>query len=224
MTTDATLPLPATATRRFTTRRLLIPLAIALLALGSAVAWNNGLRDQLIARNFGVVETGRLYRSGQISARLIEPTLRQNNIKVIVALSKDGMKPQDLAAEERASAALGIDRQLFPLSGNGTGNVDVFAGAIAAIDRATRAGKPALIHCVAGAQRTGGVIAAYRLLVEKRSTAEAYAELRRFGHDPRDNPRLLEYLNANMGEIAERLVALGVIDRMPETIPSLTTE
>ena len=32
-----------------------------LLAIGSAVAWNNGLRDQVVPRNFGVVEDGRLY-------------------------------------------------------------------------------------------------------------------------------------------------------------------
>jgi protein-tyrosine phosphatase len=170
------------------------------------------------------VEDGRLYRSGQISARLIEPTLRNHHIQVIVALAAAGMKPQDAVAEERAVADLGIDRELFALAGDGTGNVEIYAAAVAAIDKATRAGKPVLVHCVAGAQRTGGVIAAYRLLVEHRPAAEAYAEMRRFGHDPHDNPRLLEYLNAHMGEIAGRLVELGVISRMPETVPVLHAE
>ena len=165
---------------------------IAALLIAAPIVWNNGLRDRFVPRNFGVVEPGRLYRSGQISARLIKPTLVDNHIQVIVALAAAGMKPQDLAAEQNAAAELNIDRQLYPLSGDGTGNVDTYAAAVAAVDRAVRAGKPALVHCVAGAQRTGGVIAVYRLLVEHRSPAEAYAEMRRFGHDPRDNPHLVE--------------------------------
>jgi len=221
--TNAIAPTPA---RKRPARRRLTAVAAGcvLVLIAAAVAWNNGLRDQLIARNFGVVEPGRLFRSGQISARLIEPTLRDNHIQVIVALSKDGMKPQDLAAEERAAADLGIDRELFPLSGDGTGNVEIYANAIAAIDRAAKADKPALVHCVAGAQRTGGVIAAYHLLVKKRSPADAYAELLRFGHDPHDNPKLLEYLNAHMREIAERLVAMNVIDQVPNPVPLLSAK
>ncbi|HSV15022.1 MAG TPA: hypothetical protein VLI90_12250, partial [Tepidisphaeraceae bacterium] len=118
-------------------RRLgVVALVVMLLAIGFAVAWNNGLRDQVVPRNFGIVEAGRLYRSGQISARLIEPTLREHHIQVIVALAAAGMKLQDLAAEEHAAAALGIDRELFPLSGDGTGSAAVYAAAVAAIDKA----------------------------------------------------------------------------------------
>jgi protein tyrosine/serine phosphatase len=213
---------PITERRRRSHRKAWIAIALAvLLAVGSGVAWNNGLRDQLVPRNFGVVEDGKLYRSGQISARLIESTLRDHHIQVIVALAAGGMKPADNATEQRAATELGIDRQLFPLSGDGTGDPNVYAGAIAAIDRAVRVGKPVLVHCVAGAQRTGGVIAAYRLLIEKRPAAEAYAEMRRFGHDPHDNPHLVEYLNSHMGEIAHVLVSAGAIEQLPDPIPVL---
>jgi protein-tyrosine phosphatase len=198
----------------------------ALLVLGVAapIAWNNGLRDQFIPRNFGVVEPGRLYRSGQISARLIEPTLRNNGIKSIVALADAGMKPADLAAEQRAAADLGIERKVFPLSGDGTGRVEQYAQALAAIDRSIRQGKPVLVHCVAGAQRSGGVIAAYHVLVEKRSPVEAYAEMHRFGHDPHENPLLLQYLNNHMGELAHRLVELDIIEQVPDPIPIVRAE
>ncbi len=81
-----------------------------------------------------------------------------------------------------------------------------------------------LVHCIAGAQRTGGVIACYELLVEHRPPAQVYAELRRFGHDPRDNPHLLDYLNAHMAEIAAGLVADGTIDRAPAPLPVLKAE
>jgi protein-tyrosine phosphatase len=198
--------------------------ALLVLVVAALVAWNNGLRDQFIPRNFGVVEPGRLYRSGQISARLIEPTLKQYGIESIVALADAGMKPRDLQAEQQAATNLGIERKVFPLSGDGTGRLQEYADAIAAIDRAIHQGKPVLVHCVAGAQRSGGVIAAYQVLVEKRSPQQAFAEMRRFGHDPHDNPHLLEYLNDHMGELARRLVESGVIDQVPDPIPVVKAE
>lgn len=203
-------------------RRGFIALVVLLvLGIGSAIAWNNGLRDQFIPRNFGVVEAGQLYRSGQISARLVEPTLRDHGIKTIVSLSASGAKPADVAAERKAVNDLGIDWELFPLRGNGTGSVETYAEAVAAIDRAKKEGKPVLVHCVAGAQRTGGVIAAYLLLVEKRSPAEVYAGMKSYGHDPRDNPHLLEYLNSHMSDLANQLVRLGVIARAPVPMPMI---
>jgi protein-tyrosine phosphatase len=209
------LPVPRRRWRRWNVSLI----TLLLLCIAAPIAWNNGLRDRLIAKNFGVVEEGRLFRSGQISARLIEPTLQSNGIKVIVALSDSGAKPQDVAAEMQAATDLGIDRQMYPLSGDGTGSVDNYVAAITAIDRAMKDGKPVLVHCVAGAQRTGGVIAAYLLLVEKRPPDEVYNQLRRYGHDPRENPHLLEYLNAHMGEIAQKLVDRGVIEKVPDTVP-----
>ncbi len=198
--------------------------SLLVLGIAAAVAWNNGLRDQIIPRNFGEVEPGKLYRSGQISARLIGPVLRDNHIEVIVALAATGMKPPDQAAEIKAAADLGIDRKLFPLSGDGTGNINTYAAAIAAVHRAIQQQKPVLVHCVAGAQRTGGVIAAYRVLVEKKSPQEAFAEMRRFGHDPHDNPHLMEYLNDHMAELAANLVKLGVISEVPQPLPVMRGE
>jgi protein tyrosine phosphatase (PTP) superfamily phosphohydrolase (DUF442 family) len=151
----------------------------------------------------------------------VEKTLRANGIKVIVALSAKGGRPADVAAEQQAVSDLGIERNLFPLGGDGTGKIDEYADAIAAIDRATKAGKPVLVHCVAGAQRTGGVIAGYEMLVEKKPVDEAYSQMRKYGHDPRDNPHLIDYLNAHMGELAKMLVDRHVIDRVPVPLPML---
>ena len=198
-----------------------VVLAALAIGVGTPVAWNNGLRDALFPKNFGVVEPGRLYRSGQISHWQIRRVLTENHIALIVAMSAHGGHPADLAAEQRAVADLGIRRDVFPLGGDGTGQVREYVGAIAAVADAERAHQPVLVHCIAGAQRTGGVIACYELLVEHRPTAEVYAELRRFGHDPHDNPHLLDYLNGHMGEIAAGLVADGTIDRVPSPLPVL---
>jgi protein tyrosine/serine phosphatase len=198
--------------------------AMILLVIGGLVAWNNGLRDRLFPKNFGVVESGQLYRSGQISHWLIEPTLKNNGIKVIVALSGHGGKQADLDAELQAANELGIDREVFPLGGDGTGQIEQYAAAIAAIDKAKKAGNPVLVHCIAGAQRTGGVIATYEMLVENKPASEAFLQMRKYGHDPTANPHLLEYLNSHMGELAKKLVERGVIARVPDPLPVLEAE
>jgi len=222
MTETATSTNPAR--RRFLRNFIIVDTVISLLVIGFFVAWNNGLRDRLYAKNFGVVEAGKLYRSGQISHWQIEPTLKNNGIKVIVALSAHGGKQPDLDAELKAAADLGIDRQIFPLGGDGTGQIEQYAAAIALIDRSIRQGKPVLVHCIAGAQRTGGVIATYQMLVEHRPPAEAFAQMRSYGHDPTANPHLLDYLNQHMAELAHRLVQLHVINRVPDPLPVIRAE
>lgn len=194
---------------------------VLVLIVLAFVAWNNGLRDRFIPKNLGVVEPGKLYRSGQISAALIKPVLQKFHIKVIVDLAARGAPPADVAAETSASAALGIDHELFPLSGNGTGSLDFYADAITAVAHAEAAHKPVLVHCVAGAQRTGGVIALYELLVEHRPESQVYAQLLRYGHNPRDNPKLIPFLNQNMAAIAQKLVSRGVINKVPTPLPRI---
>jgi protein tyrosine/serine phosphatase len=198
--------------------------AIALVVIASLVAWNNGLRDRLVPKNFGIVEPGKLYRSGQISHWQIEPTLKNNGIKVIVALSAHGGKAADLQAELAATRQLGIDRDVFPLGGDGTGQIEQYAAAIAAIDAAEKQGKPVLVHCIAGAQRTGGVIATYEMLVEHKSSADAFSQMREYGHDPTANPHLLEFLNSHMAELSQKLVDRHVISSVPNPIPVLGAE
>jgi tyrosine-protein phosphatase SIW14 len=200
--------------------------SLVLLAILAAVAWNNGLRDRLMPKNFGIVEPGVLYRSGQISRWRIEPTLKANNIKLIVALSEHASNAQqpNVDAEIKTARELGIERDLFPLGGDGTGQIDQYANAIAAIDHAKKQGKPALVHCIAGAQRTGGVIATYEMLVEHKSPAEAFDQMRQFGHDPTANPHLLEFLNSHMAELAQKLVDRHVIDRVPDPLPVIRAD
>jgi protein tyrosine/serine phosphatase len=206
-------------------RRIAVAIIVTVfLVIGGLVAWNNGLRDGLFPKNFGIVEPGQLYRSGQISHWQIEKTLKNNNIKVIVALSAHGGKQADLDAETKAVSDLGIDREVFALGGDGTGNIAHYADAIAKIDQAKRQGKPVLVHCIAGAQRTGGVIATYQMLVEHKPPEEAFAQMREYGHDPTANPHLLDFLNTHMAELAKLLVDRHVIDKVPQPLPVLRAE
>lgn len=203
------------------TRKKLFQVAMILLVVGGAVLWEQVIEDRVIPKHFGVVREGSVYRSGQLSASLVKRTLAKYNIRVIVDLTGDQPGDVDQEAEKQAATELGIERVRLPLRGNGTGNINKYALAIAAIVKAEEQGMPVLLHCAAGAQRTGGVIAAYRLSVRKEAPSFVLAELMRYDHDPEDNAALLPYLNSQMSELASLLKQMGVMDDIPSPLPQL---
>lgn len=192
-------------------KNIVIPLLVVgalFLAFGG---WEAG-RYQIVPKRLGVVEQGKIFRSGRIAPHLMSKTLRKYGIKVIVDLTDDfSLQNSAGRAEQKAVEELGIRRYNFPLCGDGTGNITNYAKAISAIKQAREENKPVLVHCAAGVQRTGGVIASYRLLVEKQTPASAYAELTRYGWKSRKDKILLEYLNDHMAELNSLLQDMRVI-------------
>ncbi|HEY2588087.1 MAG TPA: dual specificity protein phosphatase family protein, partial [Tepidisphaeraceae bacterium] len=165
--------------------------------------WFAGLRNRFEPVNFGVVEPGRLYRSGQITEPVIRKTLEKNHIGLIVNLSLDDTP--DERAEAAAAHDLGVERVNLGLSGDGLGDPNVYPKALADIIKANRDGKAVLVHCQSGAQRTGGIIAAYRILVEGKSPDDAFAEMRQYGHDPKHNPALIPWIREHLPQWKEQL-------------------
>jgi protein tyrosine/serine phosphatase len=191
---------------------------VAGLVIGG---WFGFARYRVFPKKFGVVVPGRVYRSGQISSTLIKKVLTQYKIRLIVNLNAPDSSDPDKQAEEQAAKDLNIKVLRFPLSGKGTGDVNNYAGAITAIADAEKQGQPVLVHCSAGAQRTGGVIAAYRLLVQKKDPVFVIGEMKHYGWNPKDNPQLVPYLNSNMVQLSVLLKQAGVIDQIPATIPQI---
>jgi hypothetical protein len=178
---------------------------IAALAIGFTIWWFAGLRNRFEPVNFGIVEPGRLYRSGQITAPVIRKTLRNNHIALIVNLSLDDTP--DERAEAAAAHDLGVERVNLGLSGDGLGHPSVYPTALADIVKANREGKAVLVHCQSGAQRTGGIIAAYRILVEGKSPDDAFAEMREYGHNPKHNPNLIPWIRQHLPEWKAQLAS-----------------
>jgi protein tyrosine/serine phosphatase len=217
---DELVPGPSRPASR---RRTLIALIAAVAAILLAVNHQQvrALRDRFIPKRWGVVEEGSIYRSGQLSRHLVKEMLQSHNIRTVVDLTYDDPNDPHHAAELAAIADLGIERRSYPLWADGTGDVHVYARAVSEIAAATRQGKAVLVHCAAGTQRTGGVVALYRLLVQGRSPEFTMAEMRKYKYDPGSSPKLMEYVNAHVEEIAEDLVRDGTIERVPDPLPQL---
>jgi protein tyrosine/serine phosphatase len=193
---------------------------LAILLMGGGICiWESIIKDRVIPKHFGVVEEGQLYRSGLLSAALIKNVLLKHKIKIIIALTVDSPDNSDLKAEEQAAAELGVERLTFPLRRNGTGDINNFAGAIAAIAKAKQEHKPALVRCNAGLDRTGAVIAAYRLLVERKDPSFVYQEFTRYDRDPWNDTELMKYINSHMEELAVLLKKMGVLSKIPDPLP-----
>ncbi|HEX8910717.1 MAG TPA: tyrosine-protein phosphatase [Humisphaera sp.] len=212
---------PAPAARRRWPRWVAAALLVLLSAAGF-LTYRYSLRDRYFKpRAFAVVEPGKVYRSGQISAPLVRETLTKNGIKSLVVMMGDDPNEPDWRAEKRTADELGIVRNHCPLAGDGTGRWERYADALQHVAEAELAGRPVLIHCVTGTQRTGGAVALYRVLLQGRPAGEAYRELVAAGHDPDDNPDLVPFLNAHMAEIAGELVRRGVLKKVPDPVPVL---
>ncbi len=202
-------------------KRLIIIVTISLCITGMICVWEGFLKNTFFPRNFGVVEKGQIYRSGLIAPSLIKEVLLKYKIKKIIGLSGDIRTSAKNNAERQAAKELGIERLIFPLRGNGIGDVNDYAHIIAEIYQAQKEKKPVLVRCAAGAQRTGGIIAAYRLIIQHKDAASVLAEMTHYGFDSDDNIKLRVFLNRNMMKITEELKRMGVIDRIPSSIPEI---
>jgi len=178
----------------------------------------------LYRANWGVVVPGKIYRSAQMSASLLNQKLEENHINVIIFLSQDDEDDSDIQAEKKVAADDHAEFLNFPMNGDGVAAPDMYTQALTALCDRVEAGKTVLVHCHSGAQRTGGVIAVYRMLVEKMPAEQALAEMRHYGHDPRKNLTLIPFLNQNIGDWADALVKTGAIDHVPAPVPQLNPQ
>ena len=179
--------------------RVLVIGAIAC-GLGAWVVFGkNGIRDQFVPRNFGVVEEGHVYRAAALTPASLKKVHDEHKIKTIIDLGGFDTDPLAEKIAQSSAESLGITRYVFPLSGDGTGNPNAYVAALKVL--ADTKNHPVLVHCSAGAQRTSGCIIMYRDFVQGGDDAAARKEALNYRHDPADNPRLFEYLDTWQGHI-----------------------
>lgn len=137
--------------------------------------------DQGILRTFwsnsSEIAAG-VFRSNQPDPKRLAK-LKSQGFKSIVYLrgSSDGAA---IRVERAACAELGLDLHVCRLSARRLPSVE---RVLELVDLFRKAEKPMLLHCRAGADRTGLASAVYLLVFEKKSIADAKSMLSpRFGH------------------------------------------
>ncbi|MFO0872672.1 MAG: hypothetical protein U0575_01695 [Phycisphaerales bacterium] len=109
------------------------------------------VRDRVFLKRWGVVDWARSTAAGSLSGP-DRATPAENGIDVIVDLNQPEPDNARKRAEWRGAAKLDIERTLFPLVGDGTGDIEQYALAISAWSR-RRANEQVLVHC--SAERIG---------------------------------------------------------------------
>ena len=151
-------------------------LAAIMFALASSVAL---AQEQTEARdkelpNFHEVNA-RLFRGGQPRPGGLKK-LAARGVKTVINLRGDDGLALD---EEREAESLGMKYVNLPLSLGGRPSREQIARALALIDAPEN--QPVFVHCRKGADRTGVVVAAYRIAHDHWTAEEAQREADKYG-------------------------------------------
>lgn len=130
-------------------------------------------------RNWGVVESGRLYRSNHPLPWQLEAAVRRHGIRSVINLRGHRAACGSDALGREAAMALGLVHADQPFESRGAPHKDRLLKLIALYRSLP---EPILIHCKSGADRTGLAAGVWHLL-QGRGAAAAMAELSlRYGH------------------------------------------
>ena len=129
--------------------------------------------------NFQTVETGRLYRSGQLSPEGLERQLEKHSIRTVVSLRASEPKAKWYRAESELCDAEDVLRIDIPWSMK---KLPTPESLLKLLDVYDAASDPVLVHCQGGTHRAGVASAVY-LLHRGRSPDEARMQFGRFFDD-----------------------------------------
>lgn len=134
--------------------------------------------------NFHAITPGEAYRSAQLDRDELEHYIKKYGIKSILCLRNDtdGGNAAWYKEEVKVGAENGIVHYFVPISQKREPEARNVAEILRIFHSAPR---PVLIHCKAGADRTGLAAAMWKVSVNKESKAEAGKQLSlRFFHLP----------------------------------------
>ena len=182
-----------------------------LLVAGTVIWLLDGGHRMFRPKRLGVVEEGRVWRAGQIHRRLLPDVLREHDIDVVIDLARDEGDDADEMAERQILDRLGVERLGFEdLGGDGTGNLESYVTAMRRLLDARDAGQHVLVHCAGGSERTGALVAWYRMLFEGWSGDQAWDEYLSYRSKPPKDDVHPTYVNGHTDELVRRLEAEGV--------------
>ena len=149
-------------------------------------------------RNFGTVQPGVLYRSGQLSPAGLQAVLGWYGINTVVSL-RQGPNAAEPTADEweepicRQYGAKMIRIEPRSWIANPGGGLPAEQGVQDFLDILDEpANRPVLVHCFAGVHRTGALCAIHRLESQRWPAERALMEMEAFGFTPGANRTAIE--------------------------------
>ncbi len=159
-----------------------IALISAVLVLLPAVAIGAWVGIIQLDGNLRTVEDGVFYRSAQLDAAGFERVIRERGIKSILNLRGRNQGSPWYEAEIEVSQTLGVVHYDVGISARREIALERMDDLVVLVRDAP---KPILVHCNAGADRSGLVSALYEIAVRGRPPAEAEGQLSLYyGHFP----------------------------------------
>ena len=149
------------------------PRALAALSLCLSAAIGTAAAAEFSIPNFHQVDK-QVYRGGQ-PAPEAWPGLAGLGIKTVVDLRRED--EHSTAAEAQAVSAAGMKYVNVPMKGVVAPSNEQIAKVLALLDSEG----PVFVHCKRGADRTGAVIACYRIAHDRWARQQALQEAKSFG-------------------------------------------
>lgn len=167
--------------------------ALLIVAALGGLAWD---KSRELPRRFGVVEEGRLYRSGRVTPEQLQTLHEKYGVRTVLSLLNPDVPESQ--KEREAAQKLGMRWINIPLTGDGASTPED-RGHIRSILADERNG-PLLVHCAAGANRTGLAVGMYRLYHDGWSLDQVRREMLDYGFE---NEPQHENLRAALAEEAK---------------------
>jgi tyrosine-protein phosphatase SIW14 len=176
-------------------RRLILAIgffAILSLIAGTQAASSQSEKDLRGVHNFGRV-TDSLYRGAQPTSDGFK-SLHAMGVGIVVDFREDRT---EIGTEKREVESLGMKSVDIPWSANrepSSAQIVEFLDLVRA-----NPDTKIFVHCRRGADRTGVMVAAYRIAVEHKSVADAVSEMHRYHYDWLFRSQLKRYIESLPG-------------------------
>lgn len=143
-----------------------------------------------VTGNFHPITQGEAYRSAQLDRDELAYYIKKYNIRSIVNLRGENLDKPWYREEAKVSAEFNVAHYDIPLSASRELDDEDIKKLTEIFKTAPR---PVLIHCQAGADRSGLVAAMWKVVVDKEPKSEANKQLSiLFGHIPMGNTTAMD--------------------------------
>lgn len=192
-------------------KKLILPIVLLIAVLAGVIWYADDGHELFWPKRWGVVQEGAIYRSGEPLPRATRRVEKETGVKTIIDLGAHTPGTEEEATAQATAAELGMTRYRFGLIGDATGDPNDYVTALRIMN--DPANQPVWVHCAAGSERTGCLVALHRVIVDGWDIDRAYDETYQYDHD--DNPHLRPMLEKWLPQIEEAYRTGGTIPYDP---------